>query len=66
MIEEAKKPAVYNGPQMEIILRDPKTSINEYPKIYSLITNNNTDKKSLVNIYLNRLVISQTRMQLEH
>jgi hypothetical protein len=47
MIEETIKPLLYNGPPLEIILRDPKTSIEEYSKIFSLITNN-TSKQMLV------------------
>lgn len=44
MLEEAKKPQAYTGPHIEIILRDPKTSLEEYPKILSLMTNNNQSK----------------------
>lgn len=44
MLEEAKKPLAYSGPQLEILLRDPKNSIEEYPKILSLMTNNSSNK----------------------
>jgi nucleosome binding factor SPN SPT16 subunit len=44
MLEEAKKPLAYSGPPLEILLRDPKNSLEEYPKILSLITNNTSNK----------------------
>ena len=45
MLEEAKKPLAYTGPHLEIILRDIKTSNDEYPKILSLIMNNHSNKQ---------------------